>query len=132
MLPEPDHPRVKGSPVVSIEDYQRACVVVLQGDLDHDDQDLLRLTMRTARLSGKQVIIDLSRVSFLDVATVGTLLRAGNAPLCLAGPLALNPQRVLALTWTEGVFRVFPSLADALVEPWLISLHPPHRGHSDN
>ncbi|MGW3009185.1 STAS domain-containing protein [Streptomyces sp. NPDC001219] len=125
MLPEPDHPRVKGSPVVAIEDYQHACVVVLQGDLDHDDQDLLRLTMRTARLSGKHVIIDLSRVSFLDVATVGTLLRAGKAPLCLAGPLALNPQRVLELTGTEGVFRVFPSLADALVEPWLISLQPP-------
>ncbi|GES29252.1 hypothetical protein San01_17390 [Streptomyces angustmyceticus] len=32
---------------------------------------------------------------------------------------------VLELTGTEGVFRVFPNLADALVEPWLISLQPP-------
>ncbi|GGN44888.1 hypothetical protein GCM10012285_27980 [Streptomyces kronopolitis] len=122
MLPEPDHRRVKGSPIVSIEDYQGACVVVLQGDLDHDDQDLLHLAMRTARRSGKQVIADLSRVNFLDVTTLGTLLRPRGPAPWLAGPLAPNPQRVLTLTGTTQVFRVFPSLADALIEPWLNGL----------
>lgn len=56
---------------------QRALTVHLSGDIDYSSRDVLRETLLDARLAGaRDIIVDLSAVTFLDSASLAVILFA--------------------------------------------------------
>ncbi|MFB7999986.1 STAS domain-containing protein [Streptomyces sp. NPDC056002] len=92
-------------------------VVFLSGDIEDDEAvELVGLALESAGRSGKQVVVDLSGVQFMNAHVLGELLkpgRGGGRLPWLCGPLGSLPARLLEVTGTDGVFRMFPTLMDA-------------------
>ena len=97
-------------------------VITVSGEIDVATASWFRrdVLARLSRCSpGTCVIVDLSRVPFLDCAAVGAMIavhrRAGllGIELCLAGPRS-GPSKVLSLTGTDRLIDVYPTLEAAL------------------
>lgn len=103
-------------PVAEVHLTEHAAVVTLSGALDMDSAPLLHWAVEDARASGKQIVVDVAHLSFLDLPPLHELL----APLedgrsvWIAGPLAAEPRRLLQATGTDRALRFFPHVRDAL------------------
>ncbi|MGW1142280.1 hypothetical protein [Streptomyces zhihengii] len=95
---------------------ERACVVRLVGEVDIDVAPRLGLTMEAARASGKQLVLDVAGLQFLDLVPLHELLEPppGGGRIWVAGALAVEPRRLIALTGNHRAFRYFPDLPSAL------------------
>ena len=80
----------------------------LSGEIDVDVRDELRAALGVAVTTGADVVIDLTRVSFIDASGVGALVRAhrrlrGDHALHLCGARP-GIRRVLDITGVRGLF----------------------------
>ncbi|MGW8487458.1 hypothetical protein [Streptomyces sp. NPDC055886] len=108
MLPIPEQ-------AVRIFERPRQIVVVVEGDVEAVHR--LDMAVELGRITGKQVVVDLSGVGFFSGAVLHVLLaqlrRGGGLPW-LAGPLSTVALRRLEVTGTAPHFRIFPTLFEAM------------------
>jgi anti-anti-sigma factor len=103
---------------VSTRDYDGQVVVVLDGVLDVVDAVSVAATLAAVAARGREIIIDLAGLAFMDSSGVAALVhgrtqaRLAGGELLLAAP---QPQvlRVLTLTRLIDVFRVCASVDEA-------------------
>ncbi len=93
------------------------CVVAVQGDLETGaDAVSVRTALQAAACSGRQAVVDLSRVEFLAPLLLAELLLLEDPelpPPWLVGPLRPAVRRLLDMTKAGPRFRMFASLEDA-------------------
>ncbi|MGW1988286.1 STAS domain-containing protein [Streptomyces collinus] len=97
------------SPVTLVSEWSHLFLVVLDGDLEApDDEDFVAMALEAADSSGKQPVIDLTRVPFLDCAVLNVLIdpvyRQAALPW-LVGPLSPSVRRLLDVTGLTEHFR---------------------------
>jgi anti-sigma B factor antagonist len=94
-------------------------VVGLEGDVDLDHAPAIRKLLLDAVARGKQVIVDLARVNYIDSSGIANLVEAMQAAnrqrikLRLAG-VGAQVRRVLTLARLDKVFTIHDDLATAL------------------
>ncbi|MFI9270944.1 STAS domain-containing protein [Kitasatospora sp. NPDC052896] len=95
-------------------------VLVLHGELDHDTADVLREALDGCLAAAPaRILLDFADLRFCDSTGLNVLLRARLAAresgreveLCGLGP---QVARLFEITGAGGVFRVHPSVAQAL------------------
>ena len=98
-------------------------VVALAGEVDHHSSPALRRQLfEVMRDDGRDIVVDLSEVNFIDSTTLGVLLDVRRRLITANRVLSLvcsdrNILRLLELTAFDRLFRVHPSLDDALRGP---------------
>jgi anti-sigma B factor antagonist len=89
------------------------------GELDLSSAPRLKWALAAALEDGaREIIVDLSRVGFIDSTALGVLVGAqrslhGGARMAIACPHA-HLMRILELTGLDGTFEIFPTLDGAL------------------
>ncbi|HZO93632.1 MAG TPA: STAS domain-containing protein [Candidatus Baltobacteraceae bacterium] len=87
--------------------------VVLQGEIDIHDADRLR-TLFDACAQGKPVLVDLSRVTYLDSTALNELARlrrrCDDVAIVVASP---QIERILEIVGFTSTFRIVRSRAEA-------------------
>jgi anti-anti-sigma factor len=98
-------------------------LVELTGEHDLSTAPRLRTELDRVLADGASVVVDLSRVSFIDSSVVGVLLNAHRSAADLVGqtlvvvaPPAGTPARLLEFIGAPRVLPMFESRADALVD----------------
>ncbi|MEV6349888.1 STAS domain-containing protein [Actinoplanes sp. NPDC051851] len=100
-------------------DELRATVIAPLTDLDSLVADAVRPVVMSAATAGRNVVMDLAAVGFVDSAGLGLLVRAHRearhrgAALLLAAPSRFV-QTVLHTMRLDGMFQTFPDRARAL------------------
>jgi anti-sigma B factor antagonist len=95
---------------------------ILGGSLDIATSPTLRAALLEAADHGKHdLVVDLSKLEFVDSTGLGALIGAHKRATEKDGSVRLVAQegqilRLLRITGLLGVFAVYPSLEDALVE----------------
>jgi anti-sigma B factor antagonist len=95
---------------------------VLHGDLDVATSPALRAMLVDAASNGKHhIIVDLSSLEFLDSTGLGALIGANKRAQESGGEVRLVTQegqilRLLSITGLLDIFRVYPSIDDALLD----------------
>jgi len=95
---------------------------VLHGDLDVATSPALRAMLVDAASNGKHhIIVDLSSLEFLDSTGLGALIGANKRAQESGGEVRLVTQegqilRLLSITGLLDIFRVYPSIEDALLD----------------
>ena len=116
---EPEHEGLREPPVAAVERKGDTVVVSLAGELDLYNADTVRsaLLEECAR-SPARVVVDLSRVEFIDSTALGVLIEArtklenGRAFL-LASP-AVETRRALEISGLDRHFGLHDTLESAL------------------
>ncbi len=96
-----------------------ACVVTVLGDVDLDSSPFLKVALIEANAEGKDVIVDMNGVNFMDSSGFGVLLsasyplRAFGASLHLVGVNAAVA-RMLEITRLKNIFVLHNTEAEAL------------------
>jgi stage II sporulation protein AA (anti-sigma F factor antagonist) len=105
---------------VSVGHAPDATVLRLVGELDHDTADALSAAFGTAFGAGtSRVLVDCQGLEFCDSTGLNVLLRArlaaadADSAVELSG-LRAAVARLFEITGVDGVFRTYPTLADAL------------------
>lgn len=105
---------------VSVGPAPDATVLRLAGELDHDTADALSGAFETALGGGTpRVLVDCEGLEFCDSTGLNVLLRArlsaadAGTAVELTG-LHAAVARLFEITGADGVFRTYPTLADAL------------------
>ena len=109
---------------LSVEQHDRYRVVRLEGELDVFTTSRLRAALNEQLVDEGQVhlVVDLTRLSFMDSSGLGALVRAQRqaralrgsfADVCDEGPVL----RVMTVTGLVHVLRVHDSLEAATVDP---------------
>jgi anti-sigma B factor antagonist len=94
-------------------------IVGLEGEFDLEHSPAIRKLLLDAVARGRQVIVDLARVSYIDSSGIANLVEALQAAnrqkikLCLAG-VGAQVRRVLTLARLDKVFLIHDDLAAAL------------------
>ncbi|MFC8293853.1 STAS domain-containing protein [Streptomyces sp. NPDC057242] len=94
-------------------------IVTLRGEIDYDEQDLLREALLPQGEPVLPVVADMSGVSFIDSSGINVLLRAGRqisrvqSRLRVAAP-AESVRRVLSLVGADSFIPCHPTVEDAL------------------
>lgn len=96
-----------------------AHVVHVGGDLDVYSAPQLKAALDELGLGGKKVVLDLSRVHFIDSTALGVLVAAfqqsraadGDLSLVVADPYLL---KIFRITGFDTLFSIFPGIAEAL------------------
>ncbi|MGO9489739.1 MAG: STAS domain-containing protein [Solirubrobacteraceae bacterium] len=94
-------------------------VLGVEGDLDLASAPSLKWALEDLQSAGsRHVVVDLSRVSFIDSTALGVLVGAQRA-LDPGVRLAIacseeNVLRIFELTGLDGMFEIVPTLEDAL------------------
>ncbi len=102
---------------VETEDRPEGRVVRVAGELDLGNIAVLRAALEPAVNNGESVIMDLSRVTYLDSTTLHTMvmsdreLSAHHCRLVVIGPPFLF--KLLRITGLQRHLRVVPSMAAA-------------------
>ncbi|MGE7439726.1 STAS domain-containing protein [Kitasatospora sp. NPDC001175] len=97
-----------------------ALICSVAGYVHMDNEQQLRHELRQALVRRPALLaIDLHAVDLFTTSALHTLLTARRAALAAGVPLVLaapspQAQRVLEITQTDTVFRVFPTLTEAL------------------
>jgi anti-sigma B factor antagonist len=103
----------------SVEERPAGIVVALDGDVDLQSSPDARTALLAAVGRGKPVFVDLSRVGYIDSSGIASLVEAlqrarqNGSPFVLAA-VSDAALRVLKLARLDKVFRIFPTLEDAL------------------
>ncbi|MFC1401559.1 MULTISPECIES: STAS domain-containing protein [Streptacidiphilus] len=105
---------------VSVDPAPDATVLRLAGELDHDTADVLSGALETVLDGGTpRVLVDCEGLEFCDSTGLNVLLRArlsaadAGTAVELSG-LRAAVARLFEITGADGVFRTYPTLADAL------------------
>jgi stage II sporulation protein AA (anti-sigma F factor antagonist) len=105
---------------VSVGHAPDATVLRLVGELDRDTADALSAAFGTAFGAGtSRVLVDCQGLEFCDSTGLNVLLRArlaaadADSAVELSG-LRAAVARLFEITGVDGVFRTYPTLADAL------------------
>jgi anti-sigma B factor antagonist len=85
------------------------CVIELDGEIDLDRAPELRTLLLDCITRGRDVLIDLSRVSYIDSSGIASLVEA--LRLVAISPMAL---RVFELARLDKVFTIYPDLGAAM------------------
>ena len=94
-------------------------VLSIEGDLDLASAPSLKWALADLQASGsRHVVVDLSKVSFIDSTALGVLVGAQRS-LDPGVKLAIacaeeNVLRIFELTGLDGMFEIVPTLEDAL------------------
>ena len=101
-------------------DFDGYAVVALCGELDlFDTSDVASHLIATVAAYGPSIIVDLTGLTFIDSCGLGVLVRVlrwtreGGGDLSLAAPQE-QVRRVLEITGLIDVFRVYPSVKQAV------------------
>ena len=83
------------------------CLIALSGELDLSNSDSLRERLESARSDGGRVIVDLSRLGFIDSTGMRILLRAEQASRADGGTLSFvrakgQVERVMKVAGIDG------------------------------
>ncbi|MET8925818.1 hypothetical protein ACFWYX_35845 [[Kitasatospora] papulosa] len=94
-------------------------LVLLRGDVEGErDTELVRLALDSAGRSGKQVLVGLGEVNFMNTALLFELLKPTRRDTeqlpWLCGPLSQYARHTLEVTGTATAFQIFPTLPQAL------------------
>jgi anti-sigma B factor antagonist len=96
-------------------------VVAADGELDCYSSALLRAQLIAHTRAGHALIVDLTGVTFIDSAGLGVLVGAWKLFREIDGTLAFvagpGVSRRIAVTRLDQVFRIYPTLAEALADP---------------
>lgn len=110
---------------LGIADYAldgRTRVIEVDGQIDlYSAPQFKERTLRVIDAGAERVIVDLSRVSFMDSTGLGVLVGARKRLSAANGDLLLvvaDPEidRLFEITGLDGVFQIYRSRDDALVE----------------
>jgi anti-anti-sigma factor len=104
---------------VTVQDLDEVVVLQCAGRIVSGDETALLCS--AARLSGRNVILDLTRVDAIDAAGIGLLvsLQAAGIYLKLMNPTA-TVREILRLTQLESIFEICDSqAADTALQPGL-------------
>ncbi len=94
-------------------------VVSLSGDVDLESSPKVRSALLDCVGAKRGVLVDLSRVSYIDSSGVASLVEAYQTARKSTTPFALvevsdSAMRVLELARLDKVFTIHPTLADGL------------------
>lgn len=95
------------------------CVIELGGEIDLDRAPEVRGLLLDCVTRGRDVLVDLSRVSYIDSSGIASLVEAlqsaGKSGIAL-GLVAISPMalRVFKLARLDKVFTIYPDLGAAL------------------
>ena len=105
---------------LSVSGHGGHAVVALRGELDLADASAVASHLIAAVAAcGPSIIVDLAGLEFIDCCGLGVLVRVlkwtreRGGGMCLAGPRP-RVRRVLEMTGLIGVFRVYPSVEQAV------------------
>ena len=105
---------------IQTQEYNEVIVVELHGELEGDYSEVFKQTITDAVAICKSgIVIDMSRVTFIDSIGLGQLLWArdycneNGCQLRLAG-LDENCEKILEITALAGVFDRYTELAEAV------------------
>lgn len=102
-----------------IKEAGSAVVVAFEGDIDLQTSPAARQALLGAVGQGKNVVVDLARVTYIDSSGVASLVEAlqtakkGGRGLALAS-VSESALRVLKLARLDTVFKIHASVDDAL------------------
>jgi len=97
----------------------RTTVISIQGDLDLSTAPQLKWTLVDSLEAGhSQLVVDLSRSTFMDSTALGVLIGV-NRSLDVGARLAIvcsqaNVLKIFELSGMDRAFAIFPTLGDAL------------------
>ncbi|MBA4029183.1 MAG: anti-sigma factor antagonist [Planctomyces sp.] len=124
MIPSSSHgtPGGQGAPArgLRIASEARDAFIVLspEGDIDLMGSPALRTEITKAQQTGKDLVIDLSKVPYMDSSGLATLVGAMQAArrtrkqITLCG-LTDRVRSIFSIARLENVFRIVPTLDDA-------------------
>jgi anti-anti-sigma factor len=101
---------------------ERTSVISLEGELDLSTAPQLKWMLLDSLEAGhSQIVIDLTLCSFMDSTALGVLIVV-NRSLAAGVRLAIvtehaNVLKIFELSGMDGMFAIFPTLADALARP---------------
>jgi anti-sigma B factor antagonist len=103
----------------TVSEQSGRLVVGLEGDIDLEHAPAVRKLLLDAVARGKQVIVDLARVTYIDSSGVANLVEALQAANRQRSKLRLaavgaQVRRVLTLARLDKVFTIHDDLAAAL------------------
>lgn len=114
-----EHEGLREPPVAGVERRGDAVVVVLAGELDLYNAQELRDTLVAESAGGPgRLVVDLSRVAFIDSTALGVLIEArsklaNRGAFFLAAP-ALETRRALEISGLDRHFGLHETVDDAL------------------
>jgi anti-sigma B factor antagonist len=112
-------PFTGGFGVIQSQPDERTSVVALEGELDLGRAPSLKWALVDSLDAGyKQVVVDLSRVRFMDSTALSVLVGV-NRSLDVGARLAIvcvngNVLKIFELSGMDGAFAIFPTLEQAL------------------
>ncbi len=106
---------------ISTDAVDNAVVVHVKGDLDVYTAPRLKESLAEGSVPGRCLVLDLSEVDFIDSTALGVLVgtlqetqsNGGDFRLVVDDPFLL---KIFHITGFDGVFSIFPQVADALLE----------------
>jgi anti-sigma B factor antagonist len=104
---------------IACEAQENAHVVQIGGDLDVYTAPRLKDALDKLGLGGKTVVLDLSRVHFIDSTALGVLVAAFQQSRAAEGDLSLVMEdpyllKIFRITGFDTLFSIFPGIAEAL------------------
>ncbi|GGX85139.1 STAS domain-containing protein [Streptomyces fructofermentans] len=113
---------------VTTHGTDRAVVVRVKGDIDHDSAPLLAEALgRASREGAPRTVVDLSRTSFVDSSILHVLLetqqshRRTGTVMVVAGPLGDSVRRLFDVTGTTEFFLFADDVPAALEAPGAVT-----------
>ena len=116
---EPKHEGLREPPVTGVERNGNVVVIRLAGELDLYNAEAVRsVLLEECALRPERVVVDLSRVEFIDSTALGVLIEArtkleNRRAFLLASP-ALETRRALEISGLDRHFGMHDTLDGAL------------------
>jgi anti-sigma B factor antagonist len=116
---EPEHEGLREPPVAGVERNGNAIVVSLAGELDLYNAEAVRsVLLEECARRPERVVVDLSRVVFIDSTALGVLIEArtkleNRRAFLLASP-AVETRRALEISGLDRHFAMHETLDSAL------------------
>jgi anti-sigma B factor antagonist len=117
-----EHEGLRGPSVAGVERNDDAVVVTLAGELDlYNAEELRQALFAECERAPARLVVDLSRVVFIDSTALGVLVEArtklpNHQAFLLAAP-ALETRRALEISGLDRHFALHETLAAALAAP---------------
>jgi anti-sigma B factor antagonist len=106
-----------------VRELSGCAVVVAYGEIDLSTAPMLRSALAAGSLLSARVVLDLTRVTFLDSSGIAAMIgahkysyRGQQVSLCLVGTSAMV-RRALDVTHVSQMFSLYQTLAEALARP---------------
>ncbi|MFE5141335.1 STAS domain-containing protein [Streptomyces fagopyri] len=95
--------------------------LVLDGEIDHDNAEQLRQSLRVDADGPARFVLELSAVTFMDSTAISVLIVANNAAEEASGWIRLAAmsepvQRVVEIVRLDTVLTCYPTLCQALAD----------------